>query len=398
MKGKRRHDFAYKLGCLLLYRYLSRKFNFEYDTIKVGRSPYIVISNHVTNWDPILIGFSFMKNMYYVATDHILRMGLKSRLLDFFLSPIARVKSAQETQTVITIFRRLRDNCNICIFVEGNTSFDGETGEIQPSIGKLIKRAGATLVTYRFTGSYFTFPRWARFLRRGKMAGRLVRIYSPEQIAAMSEDAVYEAIKNDIYVNAYEEQKKNPVAYRGEKPAEFLETVLYCCPKCRQLSTLTSRDDRLFCSCGFEVRFNEFGYFEYTAKNEQPPFTTILDWSKWQRNESGAFAQKAMALDGNTPVFRDEDEELFQIARASHNTLLAKGTLCLYNNRVCLLGSSGGTMEFPFETIADMSVLTMKTIIFSTNEGKTFEIHSKKPRSALKYLEMFKAIKSLTKG
>jgi len=397
MKGKARHDFVYRLAWVLVHRPLARRYNFEYEEIDAGYSPYIVISNHLTNMDPLLIGLSFKKSMYYVASDHILRIGFKSKLLNFLVSPIARAKTMNETQTVISIFRRLKENCNICIFAEGTTSFDGETGGVQRSIGKLVKRAGVALVTYRFTGSYFTYPRWARFIHRGKMQGRLAHIYSPEKIASMTEGEIYEAIIKDIYVNAYAEQEKNPVEFCGKKPAEYLETILYCCPKCGKFSTLKSRDDMLFCKCGFQARYNETGCFETPGKKEPPPFASILDWAKWQRQELKTFAEKMNSLDGSTEIFADEDQRLFQIKRASHNTLIAKGKLVLFKDRLSVIEESGKATEFPLETITDIGVITMMTIIFSTKDNKVFEIHSKHPRSALKYLDMFKTIKQMTK-
>jgi hypothetical protein len=157
---------------------------------------------------------------------------------------------------------------------------------------------------------------------------------------------------------------------------------------------LTSRGDRLFCSCGFDVRFNEYGYFEYAdSQAETGRFSTIQDWSRWQRDETNALAEKVIALDSSAAVLSDRDQELFEIARASHNTFLAKGTLSLYRDRLSL-ESESGTIEFPFESIVDMSIITMMTIIFSTNEKKIFEVHSPYPRSALKYFEMFKALKA----
>jgi len=387
MKGKKRHDFIFRLAWFLFRRHFARKFNFEYEDIKVDNSPYIVVSNHLTNWDPILIGLSFGRSMYYVATDQIFRMGWKSKLLMYFFSPIAKAKTAHETQTVITIFRRLKENCNICIFAEGSTSFDGETGEVQPSIGKLVKRAGVTLVTYRFSGSYFTFPRWARFIHKGKMEGRLAQIYSPEKIASMSEEEIFQAIKNDINVSAYSEQEKNQITYRGKNPAQYLETVLYCCPECKQFSTLTSSGDILSCTCGFKVRYNEFCYFELPDKNEPPPFKTITDWVKWERKE----------LASSLPVLTDRDQELIQIEKTYESTFIAKGKLSLDKDKLSLIAESGQTTEFPLETITDMSGFAMMTIIFSTKENKVFEIHSKHPRSALKYLDMFKTTKKITK-
>ena len=379
-------------------KYLCRKFNFEYDTIEVGHSPYIVISNHLTNWDPLLIAMSFKKSMYYLASDYVYRVGFKSKLLRFLFSPIARARSTVETSAVMTIFRRLREKCNICIFAEGNNSFDGETGEIQPSIGKLIKKAGVALVTYRFFGTYFSFPRWARFLHRGKSEGRLAQIYSPEQLATMTEEEIYEAIKKDIYVNAYDEQKKGPLAFCGKNPAEYLETALYCCPKCRHFSTLKSKGDRLFCKCGFRVRFNEYGYFEMPGKTEAPPFTTILDWSKWQKNELAALAEKMAAADRNAPIFADHIQKLYHVKRARYNTFMAKGSLYLYNDRISFVKKNSEIIEFPLDTIMDLSVILKMAVLFSTSDGQLYEIHSNHPMSATKYLEMIKMLKAMSNG
>jgi len=390
MKGKKRHAFFYKTLLPVVSFVVHRKFNYEYDKVKVNHSPYILVSNHVTNWDPLLIGLSFKEFMYYVASDQVLRAGLKSKLLNFMLAPIARAKAVNEVQTVISIMKRLRDKCNVCIFAEGVTSFNGETGGVQPSIAKLIKRSGVTLVTYRFTGSYFTFPKWALSIRNGKMQGRLVQIYSPEQLAAMSENEILQAVIKDIYVNAYEEQEKNPTAYRGKKTAEYLETILHCCPECKEFAALTSRDDRLFCKCGFHVRYTEFGYFEYPTasdKTEQPPFTTILEWSKWQKEELIRFAEKAGKFDHNVPIFTDHDQDLFLISRASHTAKQANGALHLYNNRISIDAVSGAKFEFPLNTIVEFSGFSNNTIVFSTKDKLLYEIKSNNPINMIKYID-----------
>ena len=391
MKGKRRYDLTYKFLRVTVPPYLSHKFNYEYDNINVEYSPYIVVSNHLTNWDPLFVGSSFKKSMYYVASDHILRMGIISKIIKFLGNPIPRLKSMQETQTVIAIFKRLREKCNICLFVEGSTSFDGKTGEIQPSIGKLIKKAGAALVTYRLSGAYLSYPRWARFVHKGKIYGKLVQIYSPDQLKEMSAEEIHAAIKNDLYVNAYEDQKENPVIYTGKQPAEYLETALYMCPRCRRFSTLKSNNDRLFCACGFHVRYNEYGYFEIPDSAEAPPFRTILEWSEWQRKEIETIAHAMKNMDSKVPIFSDSDQAVYQITRASHNIEIARGTLSFFNNRMSLIDESGEIMVFPLETITEISCITLMTLIFTTREQKTYEIHSNQLRSALKFIEMFNA-------
>jgi hypothetical protein len=51
------------------------------------------------------------------------------------------------------------------------------------------------------------------------------------------------------------------------------------------------------------------------------------------------------------------------------------------------------TIEFPLEDIVDISVILKNALNFSTADGKLFEIHSAKPTSATKYLEMIKTLK-----
>ncbi|MCL2411036.1 MAG: 1-acyl-sn-glycerol-3-phosphate acyltransferase, partial [Treponema sp.] len=167
MKGIKFHRFVYKVLSPLVRAFLAPKFNFDFEKVKISQSPYLVISNHVTNWDAVLITSSFKKHMYFVASDQVYRMGFKSKLIKFLTSPIPRIKTINETETVIAIFKSLRAGCSVCLYVEGNTTSDGETLEIHPSIGKLVKRSKVPLVTYRVTGGFFTAPKWARHTHKG---------------------------------------------------------------------------------------------------------------------------------------------------------------------------------------------------------------------------------------
>jgi len=109
------------------------------------------------------------------------------------------------------------------------------------------------------------------------------------------------------------------------------------------------------------------------------------------------FAEKTKGFDGNTPLFIDENQELFKVERAVRSVLIAEGKLCLYKDRLSFIVTkgrdAGNTINFPFETIIEMSCFAMMRIIFYTKESELFEINSKYPRSALKYLDLFTEIK-----
>ena len=238
--------------------------------------PCLILSNHVTDFDPILVGLSFPEHMYYVAGENVMRMGLLSKLVTRYGSVIQRVKGTTDAEAALQILRTLRKGRNVCMFAEGNRTFTGETLPIAPATGKLVKLARSTLITYRITGGYLSTPRWSTHRRKGKVRGAVVGVYSPEELKKMTEAEISELLRRDLYENAYETQQKDPVAYKGKALAETLETALYLCPQCHRIDTLHSAGDRFFCDCGLSMTLDEYGFF----RGEDLPFETPLAWDQ----------------------------------------------------------------------------------------------------------------------
>ncbi len=134
----------------------------------------------------------------------------------------------------------------MCLFAEGNRSYNGVTGPIFPATGKLAKATGASLVTYRFEGGYLTTPRWSRSTRKGNMRGYVVNVYSPEQLKTMSPEEVNQRIREDIMEDAFDRQLTMPYRYKGKDLAKGLEHALYFCPKCGKTGTLHSSKKHFF--------------------------------------------------------------------------------------------------------------------------------------------------------
>jgi hypothetical protein len=354
-----------------------------------------VLCNHVTNVDPLLSGLAFKDSMYFVASDHLFRMGLISKLLVFAVSPIARAKTTTDTKTVLQIFRRLKEGHNVCIFAEGFSSFSGVTGPIPSSIGKLVRRTGATLITYRLRGGYLTYPRWSQTVRKGWMAGEEVRQYIPSELKTMTDEQIERLIELDLYVDAYADQKAAPVAYCGKSPAEHLENALYCCPHCMSFSTMTSRNDLFSCTCGYIVRYTPYGFFETPSASRIPViFETISEWFFWQKGMLHRMIMEHNSASQEGPLFTDQDQQLLQTVRATKNILLASGTLTFFTDRLVFTPENGSPRIFLLSDITDLSIITQKTIIFSTTDRQSYEIHSEWPRNAVKYLEAFNILKN----
>lgn len=388
-----RNTTLFRIFLFLLRVFLRLKFNYHFEKVKPKHRPYIVLANHATNYDPIMLGESFPELLHYVASDHIFRLGRVSKLLMFLVEPIPRLKSSTELQTVKQVLNKLRKGFSVCIFAEGNMTFSGETGYIPISTGKLVKLSGVALITYRIDGGYFSNPRWGKKLRKGCMSGQIVSEYSPETISDMTVAELNDVIKKDLYVNAYDEQKVKQIPYQGIDIAENLEIALYLCPLCGRIGTLKSIRDEFYCPCGLHLRYTQYGYFE-SGEGGDPPFPTVLEWFRWQSTEiekkTGEFFEEPIG----EPFFSDNGQSLWLIGKASHAELQGRGTLYLFNDRLELEQENGSRFSFPLERISDMSIYGRMVLIFTTNDQMTYEIKSDHSRSAVKYLDVFQYYKS----
>ena len=346
--------------------------------------PCLILSNHVTDFDPVLVGLSFPEHMYYVAGENVLRMGLLSKLVSRYASIIQRIKGTTDAEAALQILRTLKKGRNVCMFAEGSRTFTGETLPIAPATAKLVKLSRSTLVTYRLTGGYLTTPRWSAHRRKGRMSGAPVGVYPPEEIKRMSEAEISALLQRDLYENAYETQQKAPVAFKGKALAETLETALYLCPKCHRIDTLHSQGDRFSCDCGLSMTLDEFGAFQGTDL----PFQTPLEWDRWQTEE---MAHLAASL-GDEPAFSDEDQTLNRKEDDHSLTPLTTGTMALYRDRLTV-----GERVFPLSELRGIGLIQRQGMVFSTAEGD-FAITARKLRCVRKYQTLFEFLKERMKA
>lgn len=374
MDSYSRHRKIWRILYVLANRWICRKFNMKHEDLNL-EGPVLLIPNHVSAWDPLLVAMSLPKQqIYYVASEHIFRLGFVTKLLEWLVGPIPRRKASSGADTVKACLRHLREGHSICLFAEGEQSWDGLTQPIFSATGKLARSSGATLVTYRLEGGYLSLPRWGKGVRRGSVYGHPVNVYPPEQLKRMSPAEINEAIQRDISEDAWERQRIAPVAYKGKRRAEGLENALYLCPRCRRIDTLRTEDDRLSCACGLSLRYAETGFFEPAE-----PFATIADWENWQRE-----ALRSMDKPDGSLLFSDGDMTLSRIGAGHEEELLGSGTLSQYADRICF-----GDRTFPLTEIGSMAMVQANLLLFSVQD-EYYQIRSENGANLRKYLELWK--------
>ncbi len=371
----KRHLFYYKLIRPLAGLFLKIRFGYKYEKVKKLPESFIVLSNHTTDYDPIFVGVSFPQQMYFVASEHIARWPLAYKFLKYGFAPIIRYKGTTATSTVMEMLRLVKDGKRVCMFAEGNRSWDGQTAAIAPATGKVIKSAKCALITYKIQGGYFVSPRWSKTLRRGKISGSVVNVYTAEQVAAMSVKEINQIIANDLYEDAYERQQESPVPYKGKTLAEGMENLLFICPECGGVDTMQSHEDRVGCTkCDFGFRYTKYGMLEGA------PYNTITEFAAWQKQE----VEKAVEED---VVYTALDGNLVTVVK-SVESQVAQGAISLSREML-----SCGEYQIPVQDIMDMEMHGKRALVFSTKDAY-YELKPSEEASAYKFYLLYRAYKN----
>ena len=354
--------------------------NVHLDYHKPKHKTFILICNHTEALDPGYEMAALKRYVRFVSSDHVLRMNV-----GWVFTKIGGViiKYRDKPSEIINedIKRNLRAGIPVGLHAEGAMTANGQTGFISEHTGRLVKESGAALVTYKFVGGYLRKPRWATTPRKGPIMGHFVNEYSPEELAELSVEEVTEIIRRDTYVNAYEEQRKNPYDYSGENLAECVERILYVCPECKKVGTLHSKGNNLICDCGYEVEMKSDGFFHDTGKGLH--YDNVLDWDLWQRD---IWKDMLLSADENTVIFSEEGQKVKKVDAENEEILTEDGVLNLYKDRIEIItGEDKEPVVMEMSKITNVSIANKDTV-FLVDDKIFLDIGSKTPRSPSKYV------------
>jgi 1-acyl-sn-glycerol-3-phosphate acyltransferase len=351
---------------------IKRIYAFRTDRAAAIEGPFLVVANHVTAADPVLLCLSFRSQMYFVASEHLMQKGLPSALLRFFFDPIVRRKGDSAVTAVREMLACLKNGQNVCVFPEGTCSFDGKNSPMLPTIGKLARTSGATLVTYRFEGGYFTLPRWGRGIRRGFYEGHIVNRYAPETLRAMSNEAVNACIAAELSEDAYARQEQVRAVYKSRRRAEYLESAFFLCPACGRIGTVETQGETIRCRCGMT------GTLDASYRLSGLPVKTLVEWDAL---ETSALAEMArdpdFALQDENAVLVETDEKHRRIPKAA-------GPLCMTRSSI-----SVGPYAVSLDAITDMELVRRNLLVFSANGGH-YQIGGKPALCTRKYMLLYR--------
>jgi len=377
---KTRHKVITELARVVMTPYLRLKFGVKVEKFADQQNrPYLVVLNHQTVFDQFFVGMSFRGPIYYVATEDIFSNGWVSKLIKYVIAPIPIKKQTTDVQAVMNCARIAREGGTIAVAPEGNRTYSGRTAYIKPSIVKLVRALKLPLVIYRIEGGYGVQPRWTDVVRRGKMRAYVHQVVDPEEYKKMSDDELLALIQNGLNVD---EACVSGTFYH-KKNAEYLERVLYVCPKCG-LSEFESHGDVVSCKkCGLTARYLPTKEFE--GVGEELPFRFVADWYEYQCDFVNKMDYTAYV---ETPAYVDK-ADLWEVILYQRKNLLAKEIgISLYGDRIETTASDGTKQVYRFDDVSVITVLGRNKLNFYVGD-RVFQLKGAKSFNALKYMNFY---------
>lgn len=347
------------------------------------RQQSLILLNHQTPFDQFFVGLCFKDPVYYMATEDIFSNGWVSKLIKYLVAPIPIKKQTTDVQAVMNCIKVVREGGSLAIAPEGNRTYSGKTEYMNPAIAPLAKKLGLPIVLLRIEGGYGKEPRWSDVVRSGSLKAYPGRVISPEEAKAMTNEELYEAIRDGLYVN----EACVDHSYRHRNLAQYMERAIYVCPQCG-LSTFESKGDILTCkSCGRQTRY--LPTKELEGVGSPSPFRFVNDWYEYQKQYVNSIDP---TVHTEKPIYEDVANLSEVIVYKQKNLLQADAPVKLYGDRIEL-----GERVLPFADISTVAVLG-KNKLNIYYKDQLFQLKSHKRFCALKYVNLFYRCKNIMRG
>lgn len=319
-----RHQLLVFLAHIVCLPFYPWKYNFRYKKFRPFNRPYLIISNHQTKLDQFILSYMFNGNAYFVFSDDMASIKFWSPLLHWSCAPIPYKKSSTDFGILKTCRKVASEGKSIIIFVEGNTTYSGKTEYINPTIAKMIKFLKLPVIFTNVTGGYGKMPRWGQKQRKGTFNCAVKKIYEFSELENLTDDEVYQIVLDNTFVD----ESNDGIEYPSKHGAEYLERVLYRCPKCG-LTHFYSEGNTVKClSCNETYTYNANKTF-----SENAPFRTVNEWYEYQKQ---TLLNDSIKDYGNDHLFFSDElvRVTKTIPRERKEILCKEATISLYANRL----------------------------------------------------------------
>ncbi|HWP96610.1 MAG TPA: lysophospholipid acyltransferase family protein [Syntrophomonadaceae bacterium] len=119
--------------------------------------PVVVVANHISNWDPLILGFALPRPLCYMAKAELFRIPVLTWLLPkLYAFPVKR--GAVDRQAIRLALDMIKDGQVLGMFPEGTRNIDQGPVVVKPGAALLALKAGCPIVPVACIGTNRVLP------------------------------------------------------------------------------------------------------------------------------------------------------------------------------------------------------------------------------------------------
>ena len=178
----------YFISRVLFTLYLKACFGFEVKGREniPERGPFIIVANHVSYGDPVVMGVAFNNvQVAFVAKKELFELPFVGGWLRS-LGCISIKRWSGSSKPLKRSLKKIKEGSVLGMFPEGTRSFDGRLQKAQPGVGLIAAKTGAPIIPMYISGTEKALPRGAKMPRPCKVratVGKAVNISDGLKVA-----------------------------------------------------------------------------------------------------------------------------------------------------------------------------------------------------------------------
>ena len=377
---KVRHKFWFTIMRPIFSFLFWKKYGYKAENYKLDRKQnYLIICNHSCSLDPFMLGKSFFRPIYFVASDDLLKNGFISKIMKHTVAPIPIRKGTMDISSIRNCISIAKEGGTIGIFPEGNRTYSGEISYLGINLVKFIRKLDLPLIIYHIDGGYGLDPRWGKKSRRGKGSrGYVQRVLSKEELCSLKDEELLKIINTNL------SQEISPsLRFKSKEKAEYLERVLFVCPKCHALETLVSEKNAIKCKCcSLEATYEED--LSFSSNDPSFKFKKVSEWMNYQKEYL-----KDLAIEENKVLLGDEKVTLISCLEGKEKEVELVGKLQMNSKSFIIKGEK--EIQFFFKDIKQVENQGKHKLLFYIGKDY-YEFKGGERFSSYKYYLMFNRI------
>jgi 1-acyl-sn-glycerol-3-phosphate acyltransferase len=158
--------------------------------------PVLLVSNHQSHLDPVLVGLACPRQLKYLA-----RVGLFFFPFNLWIRSLGAVPIDRERGAIggiRTTLELLKKGEAVVVFPEGSRTPDGKLHPLLPGFCLLARRSGATIVPVAIDGAFKALPRGSHYARMHPIQLAFGPPITKQQFAGLSDEQLTAIVEQRI--------------------------------------------------------------------------------------------------------------------------------------------------------------------------------------------------------